>query len=384
MSTKRPTESSTKAKILEAFDDLSSEYSQLEGQLSALKSQLAQKDKEVREAQKRAQEQAQTAPQATGSQKAAPAQVAAPSLPTTPEQQPNRMEVALGLLSQLQAGASGTLAELSEQLSAEAAGLQGVLKLASSERDALGELYGIEVTEETLRDLLAEYDAAAEQRRTTHETRQAEISEDWELRQREWQAEQDTRERTVHERDLAAQTTQEREQADYVYDRDLARRVDDEAYRAEQAELTRARAERLDTQEREWNTREAELQERERLYREVTDKAAAMPAEREAALKRAEAEGVGIGTRQARVRTEMQEKETEGQRRIYEQRTHNLQTRLDLLGGRVGQLSEQVTAASRQMQDLAVKAIEGQANASSLSAFKELAMEQAKAQGKAK
>ena len=384
MSTKRPTESSTKAKILEAFDDLSSEYSQLEGQLSALKSQLAQKDKEVREAQKRAQEQAQTAPQATGSQKAAPAQVAAPSLPTTPEQQPNRMEVALGLLSQLQAGASGTLAELSEQLSAEAAGLQGVLKLASSERDALGELYGIEVTEETLRDLLAEYDAAAEQRRTTHETRQAEISEDWELRQREWQAEQDTRERTVHERDLAAQTAQEREQADYVYDRDLARRVDDEAYRAEQAELTRARAERLDTQEREWNTREAELQERERLYREVTDKAAAMPAEREAALKRAEAEGVGIGTRQARVRTEMQEKEIEGQRRIYEQRTHNLQTRLDLLGGRVGQLSEQVTAASRQMQDLAVKAIEGQANASSLSAFKELAMEQAKAQGKAK
>lgn len=36
------------------------------------------------------------------------------------------------------------------------------------------------------------------------------------------------------------------------------------------------------------------------------------------------------------------------------------------------------------MQDLAVKAIEGQANASSLSAFKELAMEQAKAQGKGK
>lgn len=374
MSIKRPNESSTKAKILEAFDDLSSEYSQLEGELGALKSQLAQKEKEVREAQKRVQERAQTTPQTA---QAAP-------LPTTPEQQPNRMEVALGLLAQLQAGASGTLAELSEQLSAEAAGLQGVLKLASSERDALKELYSIQAGEETLRDLLSEYDRAAEAMRLAQETRQAEISEDWELRQREWQAEQEARERAVHERDLAAQTTQEREQADYLYDRDLARRVDDEAYRAEQAELTRVRAERLDTQEREWNTREAELGERERLYREVTEKAAAMPAEREAALKRAEAEGVGIGTRQARVRTEMQEKEIEGQRRIYEQRTHNLQTRLDLLGGRVSLLSEQVTAASRQMQDLAVKAIEGQANASSLNAFKELAMEQAKAQGKAK
>ena len=107
-------------------------------------------------------------------------------------------------------------------------------------------------------------------------------------------------------------------------------------------------------------------------------------AEREAALKRAEAEGAGIGTRQARVRTELQEKDIEGKRRVYEQRIQSAQTRLDLLSVRAQHLSEQVSAASRQMQDLAVKAIEGQANASSLSAFKELAMEQAKAQGKGK
>ncbi|MBZ9749588.1 hypothetical protein K7W42_01795 [Deinococcus sp. HMF7604] len=379
MTPKRPGETATKAKILEAFDDLSTEYTQLEGQLNALKSQLNQKEKEVREAQKQAQ-QTQKAQQAP----AGPMAEAAKTLPTTPEGKPGRMEVALGLLAQLQAGASGTLAELSEQLSAEAAGLQGVLKLAQAEREALKELYDLDAGEDALRHLLAEYDAAAESARTEAESRQAQVAEDWEARQREWQTEQDARERSVQERDLTAATTQEREDADYQYSRDLARRLDDETYRAEQAELTRTRAERLDTQEREWNTREAELTQRETRFRDVTDKAAALPAEREAALKRAEAEGTGIGNRQARVRTDLQEKEIDGQRRIYEQRTQNFQTRLDLLEKRAAQLSEQVGAASRQMQDLAVKAIEGQANASSLNAFKELAMEQAKAQGKSK
>lgn len=373
MTPKRPAETATKAKILEAFDDLSTEYSQLEGQLGALKAQLQQKEKEVREAQKKVQQAAQ-----------APMAAASRELPTTPDDKPGRMEVALGLLAQLQAGASGTLAELSEQLSAQAAGLQGVLKLAQAEREALKELYDLDASDDSLPALLAQYDAAAEGARTEYETLQAETAEDWDARQREWLAEQDARERTVQERDLTAATTREREDADYRYGRDLARRLDDETYRAEQAELTRQRAERLDTQEREWNAREAELSSREQRAREITARAAALPAEREAALKRAEAEGTGIGSRQARVRTDLQEKEIEGQRRIYEQRIQNLQTRLDLLDTRAAGLAEQLGAASRQMQDLAVKAIEGQANASSLSAFKELAMEQAKAQGKGK
>ncbi|SMB94659.1 hypothetical protein [Deinococcus hopiensis] len=378
MSTKRPAETATKAKILEAFDDLSGEYSRLEGQLSALKTQLVQKEKEAGEVQKQVQKAA--VPRS-------PVAEASRGLPTTPEGQegkPGRMEVALGLLAQLQARASGTLAELSEQLSAEAAGLQGVLKLAGAEREALKELYGLGTGEDPLRDLMAEYDAAEEQARTGYETRRVATAEDWEARQREWQAEQDARERRVEEREQALTTVRTREEADYAYARDLARQLDDETYRAEQAERTRTRAERLDVQEREWNTREAELAQRERRYREITDRAAALPAEREAALKRAEGEGAGIGSRQARVRTDLQEKETEGQRRIYEQRIQNFQTRLDLLDRRAGQLSEQLGAASRQMQDLAVKAIEGQANASSLSAFKELAMEQAKSQGKGK
>ena len=381
MSVKRPADSATKAKILEAFDDLIQEYSQLEGQLGALKGQLAQKDKEVREAQK------QVAQQQVVQQQAAPKgpmQEASRELPTEPGEASGRMTVALGLLAQLQAGASGTLAELSEQLSAEAAGLQGVLKLAQTEREALRDLYGLTAGEHALRDLLAEYDAAAEASRTELETQQTATAEEWEARQHEWQTEQDERDRATDERDLAAQTTHEREKADYSYQRDLARRLDDETYRTEQAELTRARAERLDAQEREWKSLEAELTKREQKWREVTERAAALPAEREAALKRAEAEGTGIGTRQARVRTELQEKDIEGQRRVYEQRIQSAQTRLDLLSVRAQHLSEQVSAASRQMQDLAVKAIEGQANASSLSAFKELAMEQAKAQGKGK
>lgn len=47
-------------------------------------------------------------------------------------------------------------------------------------------------------------------------------------------------------------------------------------------------------------------------------------------------------------------------------------------------LSKQLSAALKQVQDLAVKAIEGASNIQSFEAFKSLAMEQAKTQTKGK
>ncbi|MEP0868609.1 hypothetical protein NDA01_02215 [Trichocoleus desertorum AS-A10] len=68
----------------------------------------------------------------------------------------------------------------------------------------------------------------------------------------------------------------------------------------------------------------------------------------------------------------------EGNKRNYELRIQSLQET------RIHALSQQLSAALKQVQDLAVKAIEGAANVSSFQAMREIAIEQAKTQTKNK
>ena len=74
----------------------------------------------------------------------------------------------------------------------------------------------------------------------------------------------------------------------------------------------------------------------------------------------------------------------EGQKRFYEQRLESLAHTIDNQEGRIQGLAKQLESALKQVQDLAVKAIEGAANINSYQAVKEIAIEQAKTQVKNK
>jgi len=74
----------------------------------------------------------------------------------------------------------------------------------------------------------------------------------------------------------------------------------------------------------------------------------------------------------------------EGQKRNYELRIQSLEQTIQNQEAWINNLSKQLDAALKQVQDLAVKAIEGASNINSYQALKEIAMEQAKAQTKMK
>ena len=77
-------------------------------------------------------------------------------------------------------------------------------------------------------------------------------------------------------------------------------------------------------------------------------------------------------------------KDVEGQKRFYEGRIESLESTISNQGERLNSLSKQLEAALKQVQDLAVKAIEGSANANSYQTLKEITLEQAKSQAKTK
>ena len=70
----------------------------------------------------------------------------------------------------------------------------------------------------------------------------------------------------------------------------------------------------------------------------------------------------------------------EGGRRFYELRVQSLQETIQNQETRIQNLSKQLDSALKQVQDLAVKAIEGASNLNSFQTVREIAIEQAKTQ----
>ncbi len=136
--------------------------------------------------------------------------------------------------------------------------------------------------------------------------------------------------------------------------------------------------------EKEWAEREKAIAEREKQFEEYKAKVEVFPKDKEAAIKKATEEGKGISYYQAKIKSDLYSKEVEGQKRFYEQRLQSLEQTITNQDTRIQNLSKQLESALKQVQDLAVKAIEGTANVNSYQAIKEIALEQAKSQVKNK
>ena len=95
-------------------------------------------------------------------------------------------------------------------------------------------------------------------------------------------------------------------------------------------------------------------------------------------------EGKGIGNYQAKIKLDLRIKEIEGEKQNYELRILALEETIKNQEIRRQSLSQQLESSLKQVQDLAVKAIEGTSNRNSFEAMKEIAMEQAKNQPKSK
>ena len=79
----------------------------------------------------------------------------------------------------------------------------------------------------------------------------------------------------------------------------------------------------------------------------------------EAAVKSASGEGAGIASAQAKVNADRLAKEIDGERRVFELRVKSIEAPIKERAHQIETLSAQLSAALKQGQELAVKAIEG-------------------------
>lgn len=242
----------------------------------------------------------------------------------------------------------------------------------------LKDLHGIEVSEDSLDKLIADYSE-------TSEAADAELSEKKKAFEKErsaakaaWKKEQEEHARAAKEGASQLKKTRQRNAQEYKYDTEHKHKQEqDEVAQGRKgfdAELTTLR----EGKEAEWTEREKTLKEREDEYAELKTKSDAFDGELESAVKKAEAEGTSIAKRQTKTQADLKKKDNESIRRVFELKIKALEETIGKQDAQIEQLSAQLEAARRQTTELAVKAIDGASNASSFAAIKEIALEQAK------
>jgi hypothetical protein len=363
---KKVSDKSTKAEILDAYKEAAEAKAALESQLKQVNNnppanvspkQTVVPEKPIVEANK----------------------------PMTLVQNQQKMQSTIDNLILLQFGFGGAVSELSEKLTSEASKLEELRRTVGEEVQQLQELHSLEdVAENTLDNLIQQYEESA--KTFTEEISQQRETVEQELlsRRQAWEKEQQLQEVAVQERYDGDEKNRDRDVELYDYDLELQRNLDVEEYEQRQQMLYKEIEEFKQEQEKQWAEREKSIAEREKLSAEVKAKVEAFPKELEANIKNGKDLGRNIGNYQAKIKSDLFAKDLEGQKQNYELQIQGMLQTIQNQESRIASLSKQLDSALKQVQDLAVKAIEGASNLNSFQAVKEIAIEQAKTQQKNK
>jgi hypothetical protein len=262
---------------------------------------------------------------------------------------------------------SRALAGISEKLTAEVERLAALREAVGNERSELERLHHIDIAATTL-DQLIEDHARSKQ------AFEAEIAES----RAAWKSEAAQAERDRREHDEALKKQRQREADDFEYKKTLERKKAQDKSDEEQRQTARQNAERQETLTKEWQQRDAALKAQEddvaRLRAEVVE----FPAR----LARDIAAAVEETRRQVEAGFERQllilKKDAEAEARLSDLRVKALEASVATGATQIAALEKQLAEAKQQVQDIAVRAIDGASGARALGHINQIAMEQAK------
>jgi colicin import membrane protein len=259
------------------------------------------------------------------------------------------------------------LSDISARLAQEVERLATVRDAVSLERSELERLHKIDIAATSLDQLVQDY--AREKERL-----EAEIT----AQRAAWEEESRTAEREHKEQEESLRKARQREIDEYEYKKNLERKKAQDKYDEDLRLQEKKNKERQETLEKSWQQREAALKEQEqelvRLRKEVQDFPESLKTECEKAAV--------LAAKAAEQKYEQEilllKKEAESERRLSSLQVKTLEETIARQAAQIAALQKQVEEAKQQVQDIAVKAIEGASGAKALAHINQIAMEQAK------
>ena len=260
-----------------------------------------------------------------------------------------------------------SLTQLSEKLVAEVEKLQNVREAVSLETKELERLHKIDIAATALDQLIQDYGKQKEEL-------EAEISS----RREAWAEEERERERQKKELEENLKKQRQREAEEYEYKKSLERKKAQDKYEEEMRLLEKNNKEKQEAFEKGWQQREAAIKEKEEEWSRLKKEVEEFPARLKKEIDAAMAAGVKVVEQRSEQQIMLLKKDSEAEKRFAELQIKSLQDTIARQSVEIETLHKQVEEAKLQVQDIAVKAIEGASGAKALTDVKQVLMEQAK------
>jgi hypothetical protein len=259
------------------------------------------------------------------------------------------------------------LAGLSEQLAQEVNRLQSVREAVEVERAELSRLHKIDAAATAIDYLVQDY-------RVQQEKLEAEIA----AQRAAWEEESRTTERERKEQEEALRKQRQREIDDYEYRKQLERKKAQDKYDEDVRLTEKKNAEKQEALEKKWAEREALLKAREQEFERLRKESEEFPNRLRQETERAAKEASAAVEARVEQQILVLKKDAETEKRLAELQIRGLQETIARQLETITALQARVDEAKQQVQDIAVKAIEGASGARALSHVNQIAMEQAK------
>lgn len=264
------------------------------------------------------------------------------------------------------------LSQLSDRLEEEVDKYRQVKKAVEVKEKELREIYEIERAALSLAGLIEAQHQKREQTEAELAARKEELTRKIETLRAEWEKEKQLHEAETKEREAGEKKERERAQEEYRYAFQREQQLAREQFEDERARLEREIAYRREEMERELAAREKAIAESEDELNELRTRVSEFPKELESAVNKAVEEAVQRVQAEAKTREKLLTKEFEGERNVLNTRIESLEKTVAEQNEQIAKLTQQTEKAYTQVQDIAVKAIEGTSRAQSLTNLQQL------------
>ena len=287
-------------------------------------------------------------------------------------------------LSSVQQSIAQSLSNLSAEQVVEAEKLQKIAQQIGEEKVQVKTLYGIDINENTFVETAQSYEEQKTSFEDTFADKKKAYGEDLLNKNIAWSKEQEETNRKIAERNKESQTNRRREQDEFDYALRQTRAAQDDSHAQSRKALNDALTELKASKEKAWAEKEKSVADRETEFAEYRRKFEAADADLQKEIKKAEAEARAIVEREHKVKLALYNADNDANQKALELRINTQKEAIKNQDEQVKKLSIQLENALKQAQSLALKALEGTANAESFSAIREIAVEQAKSSNKSK
>jgi hypothetical protein len=274
-----------------------------------------------------------------------------------------------GTISKTLAGISDRLEELVQRY----VQLQRAIAVKDQE---LKEIYEIQRSANTLTALFEAHESKKSAMETELTAARADLQKEIDAMRQQWDLERKQRETENKEKDAAEAKRREREKMEYVYSFTREQQQARDAFADESARTEKKMAEEKAAFEKDHAQREQSLAAREQETAALRAKVEAFPRELEAAVAKAVKDVTTRLTQESTTREEFLKREHVGEKNVLTTRITSLEHTVQEQSQRLTALLAQAEKAYAQVQEIAVRAVEGSGAAKQLAGLQQLLAEQ--------